>query len=191
MATVSELIKQANAQIDDTYDNLQYYTWFQEMLDDISFVLFLPKKVTVAKSELGGFPLPAGLKSIISVQSNGMTLGRTSIGSSSSIGYYILAGEIVVVGVVVATIEVFYDSTPDKLVQSPTYVPAIPLRYHRMFVLYSAKQATLLEDEVAYEDRYRPYQAEYLTAKAEMAKESEIEKSMSTRSSSTAWVVIR
>lgn len=189
---LSEIIEAANLQVDDTYDNIQYYQWFQEMLDDISNILFFPKKVIIAYDPVtGSYPIPIGYKSVITVQANGVSLLRVSIGSATSVGYYIMVDKIYVVGSTPATITLFYDSAPDKLVASPDYEPTLPVVYHTMFVTFACKQAMLLEDEVAYEDRYRAYLTEYEKSKKQMADLSSRERSMTMLNSATRWVVER
>lgn len=189
---VSELIDAANLQIDDSYDTAQYYVWFQEMLDDISGKLFIPKKVVIAKDGVtGGFTLPVGFKSVLTVQADGKALGRVGIGAISAYGYYLMGGVLYVTGYTPTTVTLFYDATPDRLVSSPDYVPNIPLEYHPMFVLYACKQAMLLEDEVSYEDRYRSYLIEYEKAKQKLETESNRERSNATLASAARWVVER
>ena len=190
--TLTQLIEASNLQVDDTYDNIQYYKWFQEMLDDITPKLFYPRREVIARDPItGSYPIPLGFKSVITVQSNSLTLARVSIGAATSTGYYIMVDQIYVVGSTPATITLFYDSSPNRIVESPDYTPDIPILYHSMFVTFACKQAMLLEDEVAYEDRYRAYLNEYEKSKKQMEDASNKERSNTMLNSATRWVVER
>jgi hypothetical protein len=192
MPKLSTLIETANLQVDDTYDNLQYYKWFQEMLDDIAPKFFNPKKVIIPRDPItGAYNIPSGFKSVVTLQANNQVLSRVGIGSINSVGFYIMGREIYITGSSPTSITLFYDSNPSRLVESPDHVPDIPERFHYMFVTFACKQAMLLEDEVAYEERYRAYLGEYEKAKKQLEEESNREKGTALLNSAARWTVVR
>lgn len=191
MSTIQELITQSNKQIDDTYANSTYFTWFQEALNDLSDITYLPT-FTDSVVASNAIDLPADFKTAIYVRNvdEGLKYSQVPLGEDLN-GYYPFGDKMyfpqVDDGV---NISVYYNRLPASILSIPEQVPDIPTRYQYLLRVYACKQAMLLEDEVAYEERYRAYRDEYANGRLLMQAEMSRARTRDIGHTS-AWRVVR
>lgn len=189
--TVSELIELAGKQIDEDYDNSRYYFWFQSTLNDLLDILYMPTSIVLTLANSVAL-LPLDYRDAIRLYTaEGLLVPAKPMGDTTLNGYYVLDGQIHVEGLGAdAVLTLIYNRYPEQITESPNQVPDIPVRYHHLFVLYSGKMAMLYEDEVAYEDRYRSYDKEYMQAKLQMKTEMDFLRARD-RGKLNSWRVVR
>lgn len=186
--TLLNLISEASALADETFDNARWVEWFNNGLDDLTTVLYMSKKSTITEDTEGSaiFSIPADFLSFIRLDTPAyITMPRVSPNDDTTIGYKVLGDKIYLQGDTSATIALTYYRRPTYLTTANTSATLdAPELCARALIYYACAQAMLREDE---SERYANFNEEYLRAKQLVVKSNRIFGASTTG----AWTVVR
>ena len=161
--TLLQLVAEASALADETFDNARWVEWFNNGLDDLSTILFMSKKSTISEDEAGIFSLPTDFLSIIRLDGAAKNLRRLSPSDDTSIGYKIVGNKVYLQNSATTTIDLTYYRIPAHLSTADTSaVVDLPELCNRALIYFACAQAMLREDE---SERYNLFMEDYLRAK--------------------------
>lgn len=168
MKKFSELIIAAANLADEEVDNAQWAIWFNDGLDDLAEVLFIPTKMTITPSVSGGFALPENLKTVLRVDGITTNLAVLKYGDDVSLGYKIFDNELFIQGEIPTEIILQYDRYPAHVSASATSANVdISDHYTEALVLFACAKTMAREDET---ERYNIFMQEYMAAKVKISK---------------------
>jgi hypothetical protein len=168
MKKFSDLVNEAVNLCDEEYDNAVWVAWFNNALDDLAEVLFIPTKTTISAVN-GTFPVPTDLKSVIRIDSTTSNIKPLTIEDDTSIGYRVLDGNFEIQGETPSTIDITYYKLPKHLSLADSGADIdINNTFTGPIVQYACAQAMLREDE---QERYEAYMTEYLRLKMTIKKQ--------------------
>lgn len=185
--TLTALVEEASSIADESYNNKDWVTWFNNGLDDLSDILFLDKETTLTAVD-GKFAVPTDLKSIINVAAGDYEeLTALSYGDTTSTGYKVIEDSIILQGVGddVPELTLYYYRTPAYLTTTDVTAPVdLPDSYIRALIYFACAQAMLKEDEP---ERYELFNGRFGEAKALIYRIAK----MKRKGSSGVWQVVR
>ena len=147
MATLSELNERAEALVDDNIDSILLVDWYNQCLEELSNILYLPTRQTLTYDGTG-FPIPddynGELKILTDVDTTVWEYYDNYIHFDGEEDY--------------ATIDVQYNRFPALITSSTTEIQDIPARFHSILVFYACMMYCHVEEEF---DRQVRYEANY------------------------------
>lgn len=183
--TLLNLISEASALSDESFDNSRWVEWFNNCLDDLTTVLYMSKSVEIADSGGGVFPIPSDFLSLIRLDGAAKCLRALSPSDDLSVGYKVIGNNIHLQNDTAETLTMLYYRTPAHLSTADTATPVdLPELCNRALIYYACAQAMLREDET---ERYNLFMEDYLRAKQLVVKSNRA----FGASASGAWGVIR
>lgn len=183
--TLLNLIAEAAALADETFDNARWVEWFNNGLDDLSTVLFLSKQSTISEDESGIFSLPTDFLAVLRLDGAATNLRKLSLSDDLTAGYKVLGNKVYLQGDAATDIVLTYYRTPLHLTTADTGAEVdLPELCNRALIYFACAQAMLREDET---ERYNLFMEDYLRAKQLLVKSNRA----FGVSSTGAWGVVR
>lgn len=190
--TFKEITDSCNRQLDQDFDNGLYVDWINACLEEIQEEVYLPTRTTVTANVDGSFTLPTNYKEDLRVRIGADTRFSQQVAyDEPTVQGYAIYGETLYVRnrTGVTSVELFYSRFPAQITSSPTDVPDIPDRFHNVIASYCKMQAMLFIEDIAEDERYAFYAAEWQRGIAKM--KDFFDKQKASEIPTTTWVVVR
>lgn len=148
---LSEIIKQVNRDVDDSYPNADITQWINRALDDLTPIAKKEAKQTFTTRPIA---IPTDLHEVVQVVLNNNNsyevLAPVSAIDFTSKGYKVWGDEMSFQNVKDGDIELYYYKQLSHL-SNPDDIPGIETPYHDLFIYYAIGQMQFTEED--YDDR--------------------------------------
>jgi hypothetical protein len=188
MANIRDILRRTNNKMGEDFETADIIDWFNDCLNEVSDVLFIPASATLTVATSGTFTLPANYRDSLKVY---VKDGGAEIlpydRASNTPGYTLVNGVMRLIGYDgTPSVFVVYNRKPAAITNNPEQVPDIPDEFHRIFEHYACAMAMLSDEE---HERYSMYNQQYLKVRGQLR--SFMNALRSKYNPITAWEVVR
>lgn len=167
---LSQLIKQTNRDVDDSYSNADLTDWMNRALDDLTPLVKKESKQSYTIDSTNSYSIPTDFYETVHIIVDSNALDQVPMKDFDSIGYKVFADQLSLQnGPESGTIDLYYHRKLSKLVNADD-VPEIEEPYHDLLILYAIAHSQYMDDEPQRQadafNRYNVRKNEYEQYKA-------------------------
>lgn len=167
MANIRDMLRRTLSKLGEDVETSDILDWYNDCLDEVSDVLFMPTTATITRSLEGIFVLPANYNTSLKlyIEDGGEQVYPMASGVTG-IGYVFENGTVRLVSLPEQTsLFIVYNRNPIPIVNNPEMIPDIPPKFHRIFEHYACAIAMLADEE---HERYAMYNQQYLKVRSQL-----------------------